>query len=113
MAKNIAHSIKARLLNLSNHDNIRYQQILVRYLQERLLYRLSRSRHYRNFIIKGGALLYAYDEFLPRPTLDVDFMGNNISNSKDTIIEALRKSLLRQSQTMEWCLCQKAFVPPT
>ena len=75
MAKNIAHSLKVRLLNLSDHDNRRYQQLLVRYMQERFLYRLSESKYCNNFILKGGALLYAYDEFLPRPTLDVDFMG--------------------------------------
>lgn len=64
MAKNIAHSLKAKLLNLSDHDNRRYQQLLVRYMQERFLYRLSESIYSNNFILKGGALLYAYDEFL-------------------------------------------------
>lgn len=91
MVKNIAHSMKARLLNLSDHDNKRYQQLLVRYMQERFLYRLSVSRFSNNFILKGGALLYAYDEFLPRPTLDVDFMGIRISNDKEAIINAFKE----------------------
>lgn len=91
MVKNIAHSMKARLLNLSDHDNKRYQQLLVRYMQERFLYRLSISRFSNNFILKGGALLYAYDEFLPRPTLDVDFMGIRISNDKEAIINAFKE----------------------
>lgn len=91
MAKNIAHSLKVRLLNLSDHDNRRYQQLLVRYMQERFLYRLSESKYCSNFILKGGALLYAYDEFLPRPTLDVDFMGTHISNDKDAIVAAFKE----------------------
>ena len=91
MAKNIAHSLKARLLNLSDHDNRRYQQLLVRYMQERFLYRLSVSRYCNNFILKGGALLYAYDEFLPRPTLDVDFLGCRISNDKRDILNAFKE----------------------
>lgn len=91
MVKNIAHSIKVRLFNLSDHDNRRYQQLLVRYMHERFLYRLSKSRFCNNFILKGGALLYAYDEFLPRPTLDVDFMGTRISNDKDVIITAFKE----------------------
>lgn len=91
MATNIAHSLKVRLLNLSNHDNRRYQQLLVRYMQERFLNRLSESKYCTNFILKGGALLYAYDEFLPRPTLDVDFMGNHISNDKDAIVAAFKE----------------------
>lgn len=91
MARDIAHSLKVRLLNLSNHDNRRYQQLLVRYMQERFLFRLSESKYCRNFILKGGALLYAYNEFLPRPTLDVDFMGTCISNDKDVIIKAFKE----------------------
>ena len=91
MATNIAHSLKIRLLNLSDHDNRRYQQLLVRYMQERFLYRLSESKYCNNFILKGGALLYAYDEFLPRPTLDIDFMGNHISNDKDAIVAAFKE----------------------
>lgn len=63
MVKNIAHSLKVKLLNLSDHDNRRYQQLLVRYMQERFLYRLSESKYCNNFILKGGALLYAYNEF--------------------------------------------------
>lgn len=95
MAKNIAHSLKVRLLNLSDHDNRRYQQLLVRYMQERFLFRLYESRYCKNFILKGGALLYAYDEFLPRPTLDVDFMGSRISNDMDAIVAAF-KEIARQ-----------------
>ena len=91
MTKNIAHSLKARLLNLSDHDNRRYQQLLVRYMQERFLYRLSVSKYCKNFILKGGALLYAYDEFLPRPTLDIDFMGSRISNDKHAILTAFKE----------------------
>lgn len=91
MVKNIAHSLKVRLLNLSDHDNRRYQQLLVRYMQERFLFRLSESRYCNNFILKGGALLYAYDGFLPRPTLDVDFMGTHISNDKDAIVVAFKE----------------------
>ncbi len=91
MTKNIAHSLKVRLLNLSDHDNRRYQQLLVRYMQERFLYRLSKSKYRNNFILKGGALLYAYDGFLPRPTLDVDFMGTHFSNDRDAIIAAFKE----------------------
>lgn len=91
MAKNVAHSLKVKLLNLSDHDNRRYQQLLVRYMQERFLFRLSESRYRRNLILKGGALLYAYDEFLPRPTLDIDFLGTQINNSKEAIIQAFRE----------------------
>jgi predicted nucleotidyltransferase component of viral defense system len=91
MPENIAHSLKAKLLNLCDHDNKRYQQLLVHYMQERFLYRLSKSDYSEHFILKGGALLYAYTEFLPRPTIDVDFMGARINNDKKLIINAFKE----------------------
>ena len=88
MTTNYAHSAKAKLLSISKQEHISYQQVLTRYLQERLLSRLSVSLYRNHFILKGGALLYAYEQFAARPTLDIDFMGNRISNDKENIKEA-------------------------
>lgn len=85
---NIGHSRKVRLLALSGHDNKEYQQMLVRYFHERFLYRLSRSRYRDHFILKGGSLLFACDEFVPRPTLDIDLMGMRINRDTGTIESA-------------------------
>lgn len=90
---NYAHSIKARLLNLAEGDNKRYQQLVVRYFHERLLYRLSKSEFREHFILKGGALLYAFEEFAPRPTLDVDFMGERIDNDRENILRSFKAIL--------------------
>lgn len=86
-----AQSIKARLLNKSGGDNKRYQQLIVRYFHERLLYRLSKSNYKERFILKGGAMLYAFDELVPRPTLDIDFMGYNIGREKGIIMNAFKE----------------------
>jgi hypothetical protein len=85
MTTNHAHSVKAKLLNLSKQEHIQYQQLLTRYFQERLLFRLSISYYRSRFILKGGALLYAYEQFAARPTLDIDFMGTRINNDKESI----------------------------
>ncbi len=87
---NYGQSVKVRLLNLAKQENIRYQQLITRYFQERLLFRLSQSRFRNHFILKGGALLYAYEKFAARPTLDIDFMGNRINNDKQDITSAFR-----------------------
>ena len=105
MVKNLAHSLKAKLLNLSDHDNRRYQQLLVRYMQERFLYRLSESKYCSNFILKGGALLYAYNEFLPRPRLDVDFMCTYISNDKVAIVTAFKEIAIgHKTKRAKWVM---------
>lgn len=88
---NYAQSIKARLLNMADGDNKKYQQLVVRFFHERLLFRLSKSDYRERFILKGGALLYAFDEFMPRPTLDIDFMGRRIDNDKANILTAFKE----------------------
>ena len=80
MIKEIAKSIKARLLNIARDENVNYQQLIIRYLYERLLYRLSVSQYKEKFCLKGGALLYAFEKDFPRPTLDIDFLGLKIHN---------------------------------
>lgn len=89
--KNYGKSIRTKLLNIAKKENIFYQTILTRYFQERLLYRLSLSRFRNNFYLKGGALMYAYEKLAARPTLDIDFLGNNISNEGTSIIAAFRE----------------------
>lgn len=91
MITNYAYSVKTKLLNLSKQENIQYQQILTRYFQERLLFRLSISYYRSRFILKGGALLYAHEQFAARPTLDIDFMGTRISNDKESIKATFRE----------------------
>lgn len=73
---------------MAEGDNKKYQQFVVRFLHERLLFRLSKSDYRERFILKGGALLYAFEEFMPRPTLDIDFMSSRIDNDKENILEA-------------------------
>ena len=63
---------------------------MTRYFQERLLYRISQTHLRENFYLKGGVLIYAYEKFAARPTLDMDFLGNNISNDSYSIIAAFK-----------------------
>ena len=82
---NFGCSVKAKLLNISRNEKLGYQMLVTRYLQERLLYRLSISPYHDHFFLKGGALLYAHERFMARPTLDIDFMGHHIDNDKENV----------------------------
>ena len=80
--KNYGKSNRTKLLNLTKQTKgADYNLILLRFVQERFLYRLSKSA-YRG---KGGALLYAHERFAARPTRDMDFLGDHISRDKDNI----------------------------
>ena len=59
--------------------------ILVRYIQERLLYRVAQSEYRSNFFLKGGALLYAINQEKARPTKDIDFLGTHVNNDGEYI----------------------------
>lgn len=89
--KNYGKINSYKALECSQKENIFYQTILTRYFQERLLYRMSQTRYRNNFYLKGGALMYAYERFAARPTLDIDFLGNNISNKGSSIIAAFKE----------------------
>ena len=73
--RNVAASIRQRLLNLSKASGVDYNQLLIRYAIERLLYRLSRSRHRNNFVLKGAMLFAIWEGSPHRPTQDLDLLG--------------------------------------
>jgi predicted nucleotidyltransferase component of viral defense system len=73
--KDISASVRQRLLNISRERNEDYQFILLRYANERLLYRLSRSEYAKHLILKGATLFIAWTEDRYRPTRDLDFLG--------------------------------------
>lgn len=78
MTTNYGRSIRDRLLNLAKSEGQDYMKVLVRYLHERLLYRISVSEYKSHFLLKGSSLLYAFDMFKARPTIDVDLLGERI-----------------------------------
>jgi predicted nucleotidyltransferase component of viral defense system len=88
-----AKSIKAKLLNVARKEVLNYQQLVIRYFYERLLYRLSISEFCEDFYLKGGALLYALEKEHARPTLDMDFLGVQISNDMEHIKAVFTKIL--------------------
>ena len=73
--KNLPASVRQRLLNLSAARREPFDLILVRYGIERLLYRLSRSRHSGTFLLKGAMLFAVWSDGAHRPTRDVDLLG--------------------------------------
>lgn len=82
--KNYGLSVRDKLRAYQT-DKVTYQQVLIRYLHERLLYRLSVSKYNQRFFLKGGALMFAHERFAARPTVDIDFMGDRISNDMENI----------------------------
>lgn len=91
MIKNTGKSIRIRLLNLSRKEGMDYMKVLVRYLHERLLFRISASPYKSHFLLKGSTLLFALDGFNARPTIDIDLLGEQISNDRTNLKMAFQK----------------------
>src|SRR5690606_649966 len=74
--KNVAASVRARLLNLAKERREDFQFVLIRFGIERFLYRLSRSPHADVFVLKGAQLYTIWSASPHRATKDVDMLGS-------------------------------------
>jgi hypothetical protein len=71
----IAKSIHQRLLNIRDKTGEPFNNLLVRYGLERLLYRLVLSGHADSFVLKGAMLFALWHDVPGRPTRDIDLLG--------------------------------------
>jgi predicted nucleotidyltransferase component of viral defense system len=97
--KNLPASVKARLLTLAEQRGESFNLLLVRFGVERLLYRLSQSRHADRFLLKGAMLFALWDERAPRPTQDVDFLAFGSTELDD--IAALFREIVETPVTAD------------
>jgi predicted nucleotidyltransferase component of viral defense system len=86
--KNIPASVSERLKNIAKTSGKAFDTLLLLYLQERFLYRLSISDYKDKFILKGGLFLFSQTQFKARPTKDIDFLARQIANELETLKES-------------------------
>jgi predicted nucleotidyltransferase component of viral defense system len=84
-----AQSILDKLKTKARSKGIDYQFLLQLFCQEEFLRKLSRSDYKQNFILKGGLFLYYISGFQSRPTMDIDFLLKNLSNSENSIFKII------------------------
>jgi predicted nucleotidyltransferase component of viral defense system len=73
--KNVAASIRQKLLNKSKAENRPFEEFARRYAMERFLYRLSQSGYRERLILKGALMFAVWKQSIYRPTLDIDMLG--------------------------------------
>jgi hypothetical protein len=73
--KNMAASVRARLTALARDRKEEFQLVLTQYAIERLLYRLTRTVHAGEFVLKGAVLFRLWADSPHRPTRDLDLLG--------------------------------------
>lgn len=90
--KNIAASVRQRLLNRAKSDQRPFAELLQYYAMERFLYRLSRSAHAQRFILKGALMLRVWQAPVFRPTMDIDMLAKT-GNDEENIISQITEVL--------------------
>lgn len=73
--RDISASVRQQLLNLSRQRKEDFQAVLTRYGIERLMYRLGRSPHGDEFVLKGAILFTLWTGKPHRATWDLDLLG--------------------------------------
>ena len=80
MSPNLAASVRARLLNVAKAQASDFNQVLVRFALERILYRLTQSPHADRFLLKGALLFTLWYDMPHRATRDADLLGFGASD---------------------------------
>ena len=83
--KNIAASVRDRLMNQSRASGVPFAALLERFVIGRLLWRIGQSDGGRQFVLKGAQLFSLWAKSSHRPTRDLDLLG-----SGDPSLESLR-----------------------
>ncbi len=82
---NIAASVRARLLSVAKAQGVDFNQVLVRFALERILYRLSQSEHADRFLLKGALLFTLWYDMPHRATRDADLLGFGASDLESVV----------------------------
>ncbi len=80
-----SRQLKDLIRNLSYNSGIDSHILIRKYMMERFLERISKSKYSNNFILKGGMLISAFVGIESRSTMDIDTTIQGISVTIDTM----------------------------
>jgi len=82
---NVAASVHQRLLNRAHAMGRPFNELLQYFVLERFLYRLGRSPHARDFVLKGALMFDVWQGPFSRPTRDVDLLGHTENTTENVV----------------------------
>ena len=91
--KNIAASIRQRLLNRAQKTHRPFDELLQYYSMERFLYRLSQSEYKDKIVLKGALMFIVWETPRSRATRDIDLLGR-MQNSIENLTAMVQKVCL-------------------
>ncbi|MGE9266737.1 MAG: nucleotidyl transferase AbiEii/AbiGii toxin family protein [Verrucomicrobiales bacterium] len=102
--KNIAASVRARLLNLSRDAGVSLNALMEQFATGRFLYRLAQSDYRERFVLKGAQLFRIWGAEEHRPTRDLDFLGYGEATEEaiQKIFTELTQGVADPPDGLEW-----------
>lgn len=88
-----AKQLKDRVANMSGGDSTKAQTLIRKYMMERFLARIEKSRYRNNFILKGGMLVAAIVGVEYRSTMDIDTTVRQITLNKEEANKTIEEIL--------------------
>jgi predicted nucleotidyltransferase component of viral defense system len=89
--KNMAASVRERLLQQAREDKRPFDELLQYAAMDRFLYRWSKSKSVNHFVLKGALMLRVWDVSQQRATRDIDMLAKDTSNDLDSITAIVRE----------------------
>ena len=89
MTRDVAASVRQRLLNHARAEGRPFNEVLQYFALERFLYRLGRSSYRRQFVLKGALMFTVWQSPFPRPTRDIDLLGH-LDNAVEHVVSAVQ-----------------------
>jgi predicted nucleotidyltransferase component of viral defense system len=89
VTRNIAASIRQRLLNHARSGGRPFNEVLQYFALERFLYRMGRSPYRDRLVLKGALMFTVWQSPVTRSTRDIDLLGH-IDNTVEQVVSAIR-----------------------
>jgi predicted nucleotidyltransferase component of viral defense system len=86
-----AQSLRARIKNFANKNNVDGQLVIQNYMLERFLVRLAASEYKDEFIVKGGLLIAQFIGIKNRYTRDIDFSTTGFQFSEEELQRRIKE----------------------
>ena len=86
---NVAASVGQKLRNIARERNEDFALVLTKFALERVLFRLSESKHRDVFVLKGALLFDLWTQERYRTTRDADFLAQG-DNAPERFVDIFR-----------------------
>ena len=86
---NSIQAVKDKLRNISREKNIDFNSVMIFYMYDRFVERLSKSKYKDNFILKGGFYLSKLFGLDNRSTMDIDTAIRKTNLSLENVIKMI------------------------